>query len=98
MRGPLRLESFRQSRAAPASAIVLAFAIGPVGCAVGPDFARPTPPPASRYTRDTLHAEEDASKSDTLQHVALGREIEGNWWTLFHSEAIDQLVAQALDH
>jgi NodT family efflux transporter outer membrane factor (OMF) lipoprotein len=94
----LPLESFGQSRTAIASAIALACALGPGGCAVGPDFARPTAPAASRYTRDTLHAEEDSSKSDTVQHIALGREIEGNWWTLFHSEAIDQLVAQALDH
>jgi len=93
-----RVKSFRRPRAAPAVAIVLAGAIGPGGCAVGPDFARPTPPAASRYTRDTLHAEEDGSRSDSVQHIALGREIEGNWWTLFHSEAIDQLVAQALDH
>jgi len=79
------------------SAILLACALSLGACAVGPDFARPTPPAASRYTRDTLRAE-DAPKSDTVQHVALGREIEGNWWTLFHSDAIDQLVAQALDH
>src|ERR1700722_3915712 len=93
-----KVKSFRRSRAAPAVAIVLACTLSLSGCAVGPDFARPTPPAASRYTRDALHAEEDASKSDTVQHIALGREIEGNWWTLFHSEAIEQIVAQALDH
>src|ERR1700727_20435 len=93
-----KVKSFRRPRAAPAVAIVLAGAIGPGGGAVGPDFARPPPPAASRYTRDTLHAEEDGSTSDSVQHIALGREIEGNWWTLFHSEAIDQLVAQAVDH
>jgi NodT family efflux transporter outer membrane factor (OMF) lipoprotein len=93
----LPLKSFGQSRTALASAIALACALGPGGCAVGPDFARPTPPAAARYTRDTL-PEENASKSDSAQHIALGREIEGNWWTLFHSDAIDQLVAQALDH
>src|ERR1700679_1659823 len=76
-----KVKCFRRSRAAPALAIVLACTLGPGGCAVGPDFARPAPPAASRYTRDTLHAEEDASKSDTVQHIALGREIEGNWWT-----------------
>ena len=93
-----KVKSFRRSRAAPALAIVLACTLGPGGCAVGPDFARPAPPAASRYTRNPLHAEEDASKSDTVQHIALGREIEGNWWTLFHSAAIDQVVAEALDH
>ncbi len=33
-----------------------------------------------------------------MQHIALGREIEGNWWTLFRSDAIDQLVKQAVAH
>jgi NodT family efflux transporter outer membrane factor (OMF) lipoprotein len=79
------------------SAILLACALSLGACAVGPNFVRPTPPAAARYTRDTLRAE-DASKSDTVQHIALGREIQGNWWTLFHSDAIDQLVIQALDH
>jgi NodT family efflux transporter outer membrane factor (OMF) lipoprotein len=91
------LESFRQPRTSIAPAMLLACASSLGGCAVGPDFARPTPPAAARYTRDTLRAE-DAAKSDTVQHIALGREIEGNWWALFHSDAIDQLVAQALHH
>ena len=79
------------------SAILLACALSLGACAVGPEFARPTPPAALRYTRETLRAE-DASKSDSVQHVALGQEIEGNWWSLFHSDAIDRLVTQALDH
>src|ERR1700689_4260474 len=77
--------------------ILLACALSLGGCAAGPDFARPTPPAASRYTRDTLRAEDSADR-DTAQHIDLGREVEGNWWTLFHSDAIDQLVTQALDH
>jgi NodT family efflux transporter outer membrane factor (OMF) lipoprotein len=77
--------------------IALACAVSLGGCAVGPDFTRPTAPAASRYTRDTLSAE-DASNSDNAQHVVLGREIEANWWTLFHSDAIDELVTRALDH
>lgn len=80
-----------------ARAIVLACALGLGGCAVGPHFTRPTAPPAARYTADTLHGE-DASAGDTKQHIALGREIEGNWWTLFRSDAIDQLVKQALQN
>src|SRR6202790_1053084 len=78
-------------------AIVLACALGLGGCAVGPHFTRPTAPPAARYTGDTLRGE-DASASDTVQHIALGREIEGNWWTLFRSDAIDKLVTQAVEH
>ena len=87
----------RRPRTPKGLAIVLTYALSLGGCAVGPDFRRPDAPPAARYTHDTLRAE-DGSASDNVQHIALGREIEGNWWTLFHSDAIDQLVTQALDH
>jgi NodT family efflux transporter outer membrane factor (OMF) lipoprotein len=79
-----------------ARAIVLACILGLGGCAVGPNFTRPTAPSAARYTADTLRGE--GSANDTVQHIALGREIEGNWWALFRSDAIDQLVTQAVDH
>ena len=91
------LKSLRRPRTAIAPTMMLACALNLGGCAVGPEFARPTPPAAARYTSDTLRAE-DATKGDTVQHIAFGQEIEGNWWTLFHSDAIDQLVTQALDH
>jgi NodT family efflux transporter outer membrane factor (OMF) lipoprotein len=82
-----------------ARAIVLACALclGLGACAVGPDFTRPTAPPAARYTGDALRGE-DAPAGDAMQHIALGREIEGNWWTLFRSDAINQLITQAVGH
>jgi NodT family efflux transporter outer membrane factor (OMF) lipoprotein len=92
-----KLACFRRPRAPKGLAVVLTYAVGLTGCTVGPNFTRPDAPPAARYTRDTLRAE-NAGGSDTVQHLDLGREIEGNWWTLFHSDAIDQLVTQALDH
>jgi NodT family efflux transporter outer membrane factor (OMF) lipoprotein len=67
------------------------------GCAAGPNFTRPVPPPATRYTAASLHGE-GASADDQHQHVALGQNIEGAWWSLFRSAAIDQLVAQAVEH
>src|SRR5260221_8079292 len=91
------LRCFRQACAPMARAIALACILGFGGCAVGPNFTRPTAPSAARYTGDTSRAE-DAAASDTAQHIALGREIEGDWWTLFRSDAIDQLVTQAVAH
>jgi NodT family efflux transporter outer membrane factor (OMF) lipoprotein len=88
---------FRKPCVAGGPAVILASVLGLGGCTVGPDFTRPTAPPAARYTGNALRGEE-ASASDTLQHIALGREIEDNWWTLFRSDAIDQLVEQALEH
>jgi outer membrane protein TolC len=64
---------------------------------VSPNFTRPTAPSAARYTGDTPRGE-DATASDTAQPIALGREIGGNWWALFRSDAIDQLVKRAPAH
>jgi NodT family efflux transporter outer membrane factor (OMF) lipoprotein len=91
------LGCFRKSCAPMARTIVLACVLGLGGCAVGPNFTRPAAPAAARYTGDTLRGE-DAATNGTVQHIALGREIEGNWWTLFRSDAIDQLVKQALEN
>jgi NodT family efflux transporter outer membrane factor (OMF) lipoprotein len=82
-------------RAARIVGLACAVAIG--GCTVGPNFTRPEAPPASRYTANTLQAEE-VSADATVQHIALGKEIEGNWWTLFQSDAIDGIVQQAVEH
>src|SRR5271168_3912674 len=86
-----------KTRAAQVRAIVLAGALSVGGCAVGPNFTRPKGPSAARYTSDALRGE-DAATSDSAQHIAPGREIEGYWWSLFGSDAIDQLVKQALAH
>ena len=91
------LGCFWKVYASMARAIVLACVLGFGGCAVGPNFTRPMPPPAARYTADTLHGE-GASANDTAQHLALGREVAGDWWSLFRSDAIDQVVRQAVAH
>jgi len=93
----MNLGCFNKPRVPGPRAIVLACVLGFGGCAAGPDFVRPTAPSAARYTVDTLRGE-DASASDSVQHIALGREIEHDWWTLFGSDAIDQLVKQAVAH
>jgi NodT family efflux transporter outer membrane factor (OMF) lipoprotein len=85
----------RPHRAASGAAALACIAIG--GCTVGPNFTRPVAPAAGRYTADTLRGE-DPSADGTVQHIALGREIEGNWWTLFRSDAIGSIVKQAVEH
>jgi len=91
------LGRFRTPYAPTAGAIVLACVLSLGGCGVGPNFTRPTAPSADGYTGDMPRGE-GATASDTAQHIALGREIEGNWWALFRSDAIDQLVKQAVEH
>jgi NodT family efflux transporter outer membrane factor (OMF) lipoprotein len=68
------------------------------GCAVGPDFERPAPPEVGGYTPGPLAAQ-TASTDVTgggAQHFVEGLDIPGQWWTLFHSAALNTLVETAL--
>lgn len=83
--------------------IAAAFAAGALlwGCAaVGPDFHEPAPPAAARYTETPL-PEETASApglaGGAAQHFAMGGDLPAQWWSLFHSKALDGLVRQAID-
>jgi len=67
-------------------------------CAAGPDFKRPAAPDVAGYTPEKL-APETASADvagGAAQHFADGRDIPGEWWTLFHSEPLNNLIAEAL--
>src|SRR5258708_11689895 len=96
-RNCLDVKSIRISGAGMMRALMVSGVVSVGGCAAGPDFARPTSPPATRYTADTLRGE-SASAEEQIQHIALGQNIQGAWWTLFRSNAIDDLVTQAVDH
>ena len=80
------------------SLTALALAAGALlsGCALGPDFTRPTPPAADRYTADTLRIEQPNPADKDAQQVLLGQAVEGDWWQLFHSAPLDQVVQRAL--
>ena len=78
-----------------ARASILCVLAALAACSVGPDFKRPEPPAAERYTSDTPSVE---ISSAATQHPVFGKEIEGDWWSLFGSEMIDGVVKQALEH
>ncbi len=72
--------------------------VGVTGCAAGPDFQRPAVPAASDYTSQPL-AETAASTNvagGEVQHFDQGRDIAGDWWTLFHSQPLNELIELAL--
>jgi NodT family efflux transporter outer membrane factor (OMF) lipoprotein len=64
---------------------------------VGPNFTRPTPPPADGYVASGS-LEASPGPNNVAQRALLGTQIEGSWWSLFRSEAIDGIVAQAVAH
>lgn len=80
----------------PVLATVAALLIG--GCAVGPDFRKPAPPDVRGYADHPLST--TASSRDLAggeaQRFVDGSQISGDWWTLFHSPALNALVEQSL--
>jgi NodT family efflux transporter outer membrane factor (OMF) lipoprotein len=60
------------------------------GCTLGPDFVLPDTHPAPTYAA----AGDAPPPSD--QRIVLGRKIEGDWWTAFHSPALDGVIKLAI--
>ena len=79
-------------------AIALAATALVSGCAVGPDFHRPAPPAIEGYTRPSLAATTEAADvaGGQAQRLILAGEVPYDWWTLFRSPGLNELVAQAL--
>jgi NodT family efflux transporter outer membrane factor (OMF) lipoprotein len=68
------------------------------GCAVGPDFKRPASPEVSDYTTSPL-SNTVATTNITggeAQRFAEGGDIAGDWWTLFHSRPLNELIERSI--
>ncbi|WP_347252113.1 efflux transporter outer membrane subunit [Legionella sp.] len=68
------------------------------GCKLGPNFLRPPPPAVNRYTDQpiplrTASAPTTAGKS---QCFFINKDIPAEWWEIFHSETLNQLIKEAL--
>jgi NodT family efflux transporter outer membrane factor (OMF) lipoprotein len=89
------------TRSAHGLSLALLAAAAVSACAVGPDFRTPPPPATTHYTRapeptGTVAAPGASGASGTAQTLIADRDIPADWWTLFHSTALDHLVRQAL--
>ncbi len=63
------------------------------GCALGPDFQRPAPPPGMRVLHETpaaMPAERRTQRFDPRTEVA------PDWWKQFHCAALNDLVQEGL--
>ena len=80
-------------------AVLLAGVAIVAGCTVGPDFLQPAKPQEQGFTPEPL-ALQTASVPDVhggaAQTFEPGRDIPGDWWTLFGSEELTALVREAL--
>lgn len=78
-------------------AVILAVALA--GCAVGPDYRRPAPPPAASYIIEEGTPPETVSApgvGGSAQRFVSGGEIPARWWELFRSEPLDRWIRTAI--
>jgi NodT family efflux transporter outer membrane factor (OMF) lipoprotein len=80
---------------------VTAFSSGAVlalSACVGPNFHRPAQPRTDRYTAEALPEETTSAEvaGGAAQKFLQGQEVPKNWWLLFESPELNQLVAEAL--
>jgi NodT family efflux transporter outer membrane factor (OMF) lipoprotein len=68
------------------------------GCAVGPDFKRPDAPKVTNYIATPLSNTVSTANviGGAAQHFATGADIAADWWSLFHSEALNAMIGQSL--
>ncbi len=95
-------ESLMQRDLVPApSRLVLAATLAVASCAVGPNFKAPPAPagpgfvPPARLAAPTTAAPVGGGDA---QSFVTGLDIPGQWWTLFRSPELNDLIEQALAH
>jgi NodT family efflux transporter outer membrane factor (OMF) lipoprotein len=68
------------------------------GCAVGPRFKKPPAPDVGGYTPAPITNTTSTSNvaGGEAQHLVDGQDIPAEWWTLFHSKPLDDLIERSL--
>lgn len=67
-----------------------------VACAVGPDFERPASPEPAAYTAEPTPAVMAPATGEGEQRLKLAQELSAQWWELFRSPPLDEVVTKAL--
>jgi len=68
------------------------------GCAVGPNFHKPAAPNVTGYTPTPVSTTSSTANvtGGEAQHFVEGQDIPGEWWTLFHSQPLNDLIERSL--
>ena len=67
------------------------------GCAVGPDFKKPAAPDGGySASAPTTTVSTAGVKGGESQRFVPGGDISADWWTLFHSAPLNELIEQSL--
>jgi len=88
--------SHRRARSGRWLAAITALTL--TGCAVGPDFMKPAAPAVDGFTPEPLGSRTAAAptKGGDSQRFVRNLDLPGQWWTLFHSRPLNELVDRAL--
>jgi NodT family efflux transporter outer membrane factor (OMF) lipoprotein len=78
--------------------LTAAVLISASGCAVGPNFKDPILSEKNVAIRPESTAATDAVVADAHDRTLAEMDIPGQWWELFHSEELNELVKSALDN
>ena len=88
----------RALRGPSAGALCLVACLLVAACAVGPNFKKPAPPAVADYTAAPVSTTV-SSPTDTggeAQRFVKGADIPADWWILFHSQPLNDLIEQSL--
>src|SRR5471032_153933 len=68
------------------------------GCAVGPDFKKPSSPQVGDYTARPLVSTVTSPgvPGGEAQRFGQGVDVSGDWWALFHSKPLNELIDRSL--
>jgi NodT family efflux transporter outer membrane factor (OMF) lipoprotein len=81
---------------APRIALLMSVTLS--ACAVGPNFKRPAAPTDAGYGAASTQGETSAAPGvgGNAQRLVAGMDIPADWWTLFRSAPLNELIEQAL--
>ena len=91
------MKDFRTGRAAFVAALA---GLLLAGCAVGPNCKRPAAPADGNFTVGPLPDTVATTNivGGDVQRFAKGSDIAGDWWTLFHSRPLNDLIELSLSN
>ncbi len=80
------------------SVIFLAALLLAPACVMGPNFKKPAPPDVGGYTPTPISTTSSTPNvaGGEAQRLVEGKDIPGEWWQVFHSRPLDDLIARAL--
>jgi NodT family efflux transporter outer membrane factor (OMF) lipoprotein len=73
-------------------------ALAAAGCAVGPDFNKPAAPSVTGYTATPVSntVSTERVSGGEAQRFITGSDVVADWWTLFHSGSLNELIEHSL--